>query len=54
LVKRGEIKVFDVPLYAAESVDIGSLTQRARDAAWELVAKQAKLGWNALLGRNQL
>jgi D-alanyl-D-alanine carboxypeptidase (penicillin-binding protein 5/6) len=53
-VKRGEIKVFDVPLYAAESVEIGSLTQRARDAAWELVAKQVKFGWNALLGRNQL
>jgi D-alanyl-D-alanine carboxypeptidase (penicillin-binding protein 5/6) len=40
LVMRGEIKTLDIPLYAAESVAVGSLQQRALDALME-----AATGW---------
>ena len=36
-VWRGDAKVLDVPVQAAESVAAGSITQRAFDAASELV-----------------
>jgi serine-type D-Ala-D-Ala carboxypeptidase (penicillin-binding protein 5/6) len=36
-VSRADLKVLEVPLYAAESVDEGSTSQRAFDAAAELV-----------------
>jgi serine-type D-Ala-D-Ala carboxypeptidase (penicillin-binding protein 5/6) len=38
-VMRGETKVLEVPLLATESVDTGSVAQRAFDAAAELVVK---------------
>ncbi len=41
-VKRGEINALDIPLYAASEVPVGSLTQRAEDAVWELVSSGAK------------
>jgi D-alanyl-D-alanine carboxypeptidase (penicillin-binding protein 5/6) len=37
LVWRGEAKVLEVPVQATESVDVGSVSQRAFDAAAELV-----------------
>jgi D-alanyl-D-alanine carboxypeptidase (penicillin-binding protein 5/6) len=37
LVSRGDTKVLEVPLQATESVEIGSVSQRAFDAATELV-----------------
>jgi len=37
-VKRGALVVLDLPLYAAESVEPGSLRQRAFDAAYEYAA----------------
>jgi serine-type D-Ala-D-Ala carboxypeptidase (penicillin-binding protein 5/6) len=37
LVWRGDAKVLEMPLQAAESVDVGSTSQRAFDAAAELV-----------------
>lgn len=40
LVTRGEVKTLDIPLYAAESVAVGSLQQRALDALME-----AATGW---------
>ena len=40
LVTRGEVKTLDIPLYAAESVALGSLQQRALDALME-----AATGW---------
>jgi serine-type D-Ala-D-Ala carboxypeptidase (penicillin-binding protein 5/6) len=36
-INRGSLRVLEVPLLAAENVDQGSLTQRAMDAASELV-----------------
>lgn len=38
LVLRGDTKVLEVPLQATESVEVGSVSQRAFDAAAELVA----------------
>ena len=35
-VMRGEIQALDVPLYAGESVGVGSLPQRAVDGLMEL------------------
>jgi serine-type D-Ala-D-Ala carboxypeptidase (penicillin-binding protein 5/6) len=40
LITRGEVKTLDIPLYAAESVAVGSLQQRALDALME-----AATGW---------
>jgi D-alanyl-D-alanine carboxypeptidase (penicillin-binding protein 5/6) len=40
LVTRGEVKTLDIPLYAAETVAVGSLQQRALDALME-----AATGW---------
>lgn len=40
LVTRGDVKTLDIPLYAAESVQSGTLQQRALDALWE-----ASSGW---------
>lgn len=40
LVTRGEVKTLDIPLYAAETVAVGSLQQRALDALME-----ATTGW---------
>jgi D-alanyl-D-alanine carboxypeptidase (penicillin-binding protein 5/6) len=36
-VSRADLKALEVPLYAAEGVDVGSTSQRALDAASELV-----------------
>ena len=36
-VSRGDTKVLEVPLQATESVEVGSVSQRAFDAATELV-----------------
>ncbi|MGO4673209.1 D-alanyl-D-alanine carboxypeptidase family protein [Bosea sp. 2YAB26] len=47
LVTRGEIKTLDIPLYAAETVEAGSLQSRALDALME-----AATGWvRKALGR---
>lgn len=40
LVTRGEVKTLEIPLYAAETVSVGSLQQRALDALLE-----AATGW---------
>lgn len=40
LVTRGEVKTLEIPLYAAETVPVGSLQQRALDALLE-----AATGW---------
>ena len=37
LVSRGDTKVLEAPLQASESVAVGSVSQRAFDAAAELV-----------------
>jgi D-alanyl-D-alanine carboxypeptidase (penicillin-binding protein 5/6) len=36
-VSRADLKALEVPLYASESVEVGSTSQRAFDAASELV-----------------
>jgi serine-type D-Ala-D-Ala carboxypeptidase (penicillin-binding protein 5/6) len=36
-VSRADLKVLELPLYAAEDVAVGSTSQRAFDAASELV-----------------
>jgi D-alanyl-D-alanine carboxypeptidase (penicillin-binding protein 5/6) len=36
-VTRADLKALEVPLYASESVEVGSISQRAFDAASELV-----------------
>lgn len=47
LVTRGEIKTLDIPLYAAETIEAGSLQSRALDALME-----AATGWvRKALGR---
>jgi D-alanyl-D-alanine carboxypeptidase (penicillin-binding protein 5/6) len=40
VVTRGEVKTLDIPLYAAETVQAGSLQSRALDALIE-----AATGW---------
>ena len=52
-VKRGEIQAVDVPLYAAEDVPVGSLTQRASDGAWHLLRGSARRIFQKLTGKNQ-
>jgi serine-type D-Ala-D-Ala carboxypeptidase (penicillin-binding protein 5/6) len=47
-VWRGESVVLEVPLQAAESVDTGSMPQRAFDAATELVLDLFRAGFNRL------
>ncbi|WP_082609767.1 D-alanyl-D-alanine carboxypeptidase family protein [Bosea sp. Root381] len=48
LVMRGEVKTLDIPLYAAETVNAGSLQSRALDALME-----AATGWvRKALGRS--
>ena len=37
LETRGEAKVLEVPVQASEAIEVGSVTQRAFDAAAELV-----------------
>jgi len=36
-VRRGDVNVLEVPVHAAESVEAGSVSQRAFDAAAEIV-----------------
>jgi D-alanyl-D-alanine carboxypeptidase (penicillin-binding protein 5/6) len=47
-VWRGESVVLEVPLQAAESVDSGSMPQRAFDAATELVLGLFRAGFKRL------
>src|SRR5262249_14256859 len=47
-VGRGESVVLEVPLQAAESVDSGSMPQRAFDAATELVLGLFRAGFKRL------
>src|SRR5262249_53568259 len=47
-VWRGESVVLEVPLQAAESVDTGSMPQRAFDAATELVLGLFRAGFKRL------
>ena len=41
-IKRGEMRAVEVPLYSAEDVEIGTLLQRAKDGAWELMRGAAR------------
>jgi serine-type D-Ala-D-Ala carboxypeptidase (penicillin-binding protein 5/6) len=50
-VKRGDINVLDAPLVAVEAVNEGSLTQRARDGAWELVSTGFKRGFAKIMSK---
>jgi D-alanyl-D-alanine carboxypeptidase (penicillin-binding protein 5/6) len=47
-VWRGESLVLEVPLQAAESVGVGSISQRAFDAATELVISLFRAGFQRL------
>ncbi len=52
-VRRGDIRVLDIPLLAGEDVTEGTLNQRAQDAAWEFVTSGVKRGFNKLFSRGQ-
>ena len=52
-VKRGDIQAVDVPLYAADDVPVGSLTQRASDGAWHLLRGSARRAFQKLTGKGQ-
>ncbi len=50
-VKRGDINVLDAPLIAVDAVNEGSLTQRAKDGAWELVSTGFKRGFSKIMSK---
>ncbi len=50
-VKRGDISVMDVPLIVVETVGEGSLTQRAKDGAWELISSGFKRGFAKIMSK---
>jgi serine-type D-Ala-D-Ala carboxypeptidase (penicillin-binding protein 5/6) len=50
-VKRGDINVLDAPLIAVDAVSEGSLTQRAKDGAWELVSTGFKRGFSKVMSK---
>lgn len=52
-VFRGNIKVMEVPLLTADSVETGTLTQRASDAAFELGRSLIKGGIQRATGRGE-
>ncbi|MBY0612515.1 MAG: D-alanyl-D-alanine carboxypeptidase [Beijerinckiaceae bacterium] len=52
-MRRGDIQALDVPLYAAEDVERGSLTQRAADGAFELVTGSLRRAVAKLFQRGQ-
>ena len=43
VVTRGDIRTLDIPLYAAESVQAGTLQSRALDALLDTPAVQARI-----------
>ncbi|HYF52868.1 MAG TPA: D-alanyl-D-alanine carboxypeptidase family protein [Salinarimonas sp.] len=49
-ITRGETQALDIPLYAAEDVAVGSLPQRALDAALELGVDLFRRGFSAVKG----
>jgi serine-type D-Ala-D-Ala carboxypeptidase (penicillin-binding protein 5/6) len=50
-VKRGDINVLDAPLVAVDGVNEGSLTQRAKDGAWELISSGFKRGFAKIMSK---
>ena len=52
-LKRGDVAVLDVPLLAAETVQRGSLTRRASDAATELATGLVRRGLARVFSRGQ-
>ncbi len=50
-VKRGDINVLDAPLFAAASVKEGTMVQRAKDGAWEIIYTNFKRGFAKLIAK---
>ena len=52
-MRRGDIQALDVPLYAADDIERGSLTQRAADGAFELISGNLRRAVFKLFQRSQ-